>query len=202
MAQYYAFGLLLLYFFLLVGEFFIPSAGLIGIAAIVAALATIAVAFAESMYLGMIYTGTISVTTPIVLYFMIRVWPHTPLGRRILNRRPGDRFEVEERKMRDGTPIKDLIGRTGVAKTDLLPSGMVIIDDQKLDAVSTGMPIDAGSRIVVLNTTAGKVQVRAARADENVSADSSSASQKSEEQLSSQQTLEGSLDSLDLDSLE
>ena len=193
MGHYYAFGLLLLYFFLLVAEFFIPSAGLIGVAAIVAAVVTIAVAFAGGMNLGMIYTGTIFMTTPIILYYMIRIWPHTPLGRRILNRRPGDRFEVAERTMRDGTPIKELVGRVGVAKTDLLPSGMVIIDDQKLDAVSTGMPIDAGNQVVVLSTTAGKIQVRAARADEFVAP---------QPEPPASQALEGSLDSLDLDSLD
>jgi membrane-bound ClpP family serine protease len=66
----------------------------------------------------------------------------------------------------DGTPLEDLVGRIGIAQTNLLPSGMVLIDGRKLDAVSTGMPIDAGAPVIVIKTHAGKIQVRLAHEKE------------------------------------
>jgi membrane-bound ClpP family serine protease len=67
--------------------------------------------------------------------------------------------------------MSELVGHFGTAKNDLLPSGMVVIDGKKIDAISTGMPIDAGTTVIVTNTDAGRVHVRAAtdedRPDEN-----------------------------------
>ncbi|NND97059.1 MAG: NfeD family protein [Pirellulaceae bacterium] len=160
MAIYYSIGLLLLFLVFLVAEFFVPSAGLIGGAAFVCAVAAIACGFAHSPTLGFVMTASVSLSTPAVLYFMIRLWPHTPIGRRILNRRPGDVHRHKERTTRDGKALSELVGSVGVAKTDLLPSGLVLVNGQKLDAVSSGMAIDKGTEVVVIRTIANKIQVR------------------------------------------
>ena len=103
----------------------------------------------------------------LVLFGMLRAWPHTPIGRRMLNRRPGQLASVPPRRTTSrGTPLDELIGHVGTAKTDLLPSGMVIIDGEKIDAVSIGMPIDAGTKVVVTSVEAGRVHVRAATEDD------------------------------------
>ena len=41
-----------------------------------------------------------------------------------------------------------------------------MIDDQKLHAVSLGMPIDAGTTVIVTKTHGRKIQVRPARDEE------------------------------------
>ena len=48
----YAIGLLILFYILLVGEFFLPTGGLMGVAAVVSAIAAIAVAFTHSTTAG------------------------------------------------------------------------------------------------------------------------------------------------------
>jgi len=164
MALYYSLGFLALFFVCLILEFFVPSAGLIGVAAFVAAVVAILSAFGHSVFAGSVVSSIVVVSTPAILYFMIRMWPHTPIGRRILNRKPGQRFDRKEQTLRDGTPMVDLIGQVGVAVTDLLPSGRVLIEGRKLDAVSIGMPIDAGSDVVVTKIVARKIQVRIADA--------------------------------------
>ena len=123
---------------------------------------------------------------------MIRVWPHTPIGRRMLNRRPGQQADsAPMRTASDGTPMSELVGHFGTAKNDLLPSGMVVIDGKKIDAMSTGMPIDAGTTVIVTSTDAGRVHVRAVtdedRSDENEATPQSPAS------------LEESLESFDVE---
>ncbi|QEF99721.1 hypothetical protein Mal15_37870 [Stieleria maiorica] len=158
----YSLALLALFFVLLVGEFFIPSAGMVGVAAAIAATTSIVIAFTHSAAAGFVVTATVLVSTPVVLYLMIRFWPHSPIGKRILNRRPGQVDEPTESRLRSGEKRKDLVGHVGVAKTNLLPSGLVVIDGKRLDAVSDGSPIDAGTPIVVISAVAGKLRVRVA----------------------------------------
>ncbi len=194
MPIYYSLGLLIIFYLLLVGEFFVPSGGLVGAGACVAAITAIIIAFTHSSSAGLAVTVVVVASTPVVLLFMIRLWPHTPIGRRMLNRRPGQLAPEHSRMMPDGTPIGDWIGRIGTAKTDLLPSGLVTIGDKKLDAISTGMPIDAGTAVIVIKTHGRQIQVRAAQEEEIKAAhDESSAPPPASE---------SPLESLDLESLE
>lgn len=167
MSLIYAVLLLLLFYFLLVLEFFLPTGGMIGAAALAALVASVLVAFSHSVAAGVTILLIALATTPIIFLMMVRIWPHTPIGRRMLNRRPGELKEIVPKRTSRGTPLEELVGRIGIAKTDLLPSGLVTIDSQKLDAVSIGMPIDAGSRVIVTKTDTGKIHVRAALDDES-----------------------------------
>jgi membrane-bound ClpP family serine protease len=190
----YSIALLVLFFILLAAEFFIPSAGLVGAAAAVAAAASIAIAFTHSTAAGFSVIATIAVSTPLLLYAMVRYWPHSPIGRMILNRRPGQVDEPVESRVRSGELRKQLVGRIGVAKTNLLPAGLVVIDGQRLDAVSDGTPIDAGTQIVVINSIAGKLRVREAGPGD-LAPEDTAVQRRSE-------ALETTLESLDLDGLD
>ncbi|MEM6471121.1 MAG: NfeD family protein [Planctomycetota bacterium] len=158
----YSLGLLLLFIVLLIGEFLVPSAGTVGIAAVLCGVAAIAVAFSHSMVAGGLMISAVAACTPMILYFMVQYWPYSPIGRIILNRRPGQVDELPESTIRSGEKRKDLVGKMGIAKTNLLPAGLVTIDGNRLDAVSDGSPIDAGSNVVVVSAVAGKLKVRLA----------------------------------------
>ena len=194
MPLYYAIGLLFLFYVLLVGEFFLPTGGLMGIGAVVTAIAAIAVAFTHSATAGLAMLTVIAATTPVIFLAAVRVWPHTPIGRRILNRRPGEIDGGPRRTLADGTPMTELVGQTGAAATDLLPSGQVTIGSRKLNAVSTGMAIDKGTRVVVVKVIAGKVQVRPADVGDRETDD--------DPVPRSPESLESPLESLDIESLE
>lgn len=190
----YSLGLLVLFLLLLVAEFFVPSAGIVGIASAVAAIASIAIAFTHSMVAGIAVMSVVAISTPAILYAMVRFWPHTPIGKLILNRRPGQIDEPIESRLRSGEKRKELIGRLGVAKTNLLPSGLVVIDGNRIDAISEGSAIDAGTDVVVVSTIAGKIRVRIAR-------DSDYSPQQAEVQRRTQ-AIETSLESMDLDAFD
>lgn len=190
----YSLALLILFFLLLVAEFFIPSAGVVGVAAAIAAITSIVIAFTHSMAAGIVMLGVITISTPVILYAMICLWPHTPIGKLILNRRPGQIDEPIESRLRSGEKRKELIGRLGIAKTNLLPSGLVVIDGKRIDAVSEGSPIDAGTDVVVISTVAGKIRVR-------VAGPGDFAPQQAEVQRKTE-AIETSLESLDLDDLD
>ena len=55
-----------------------------------------------------------------------------------------------------------LVGKLGVAKSVMLPSGAVVIDGQTIDALSEGMPIEAGQRVRVIEVRGNRVVVRPA----------------------------------------
>ncbi|TWT76409.1 hypothetical protein CA13_69030 [Planctomycetes bacterium CA13] len=169
MPLYYAYGLLLLFYFLLVLEFFVPSGGLVGVGAVIVVFGALVIAFSHSFTAGLTLLLVVAATTPIVFIGAIRAWPHTPFGRRILNRRPGQTdSNKSNRKLADGTRLDELAGRIGTAKTNLLPSGLVSLDSVRVDAVSQGMPIDAGTRVIVTKVEAGKIHVRPVTPDEEL----------------------------------
>lgn len=187
MPLYYAVGLLVLFYLLIIVEFFLPSGGLVGVGAAAAALAAIVIAFSHSPTTGGSMLLVVAASTPVLFVFLMRLWPYTPIGRQILNRMPGMTDPpVAERKTARGTPLRELVGRVGVAKTNLLPSGVVVVEEQKLDAVSLGMPIDAGTPVIVARIQGGRVQVRPAEPEE----------------LHTTPPTGGSLDTIDIESLE
>ncbi|MCM3788471.1 nodulation efficiency protein NfeD [Domibacillus indicus] len=54
----------------------------------------------------------------------------------------------------------DLIGKTGKTKTPLRPSGTVVIDGERIDAVAEGVFIPAGVEVAVVKTEGVRVVVR------------------------------------------
>lgn len=54
----------------------------------------------------------------------------------------------------------DLIGREGVTKTPLRPSGTVIVDDERIDAVTEGGFIKANERVKIVKVEGSRIVVR------------------------------------------
>jgi membrane-bound serine protease (ClpP class) len=54
-----------------------------------------------------------------------------------------------------------LVGQTGTAATNLMPSGKAEFDGQLVDVISDGLAIDRGQSIVVTKTRGNRVLVRA-----------------------------------------
>ncbi len=191
MTLLYAVLLLLAFYLMLVGEFLLPTGGLMGFGAAAALISTLVISFSHSMTTGLVMLAVIVISTPLLMTGLLRVWPHTPIGRRMLNRRPGQLADVAPpRTTLAGTRLDELVGKLGVAKSNLLPSGLVLIDGEKIDAFSIGMPIDAGEPTIVVAVKAGRVQVRLATAEDIAAADPTPKSPPA---------LEQSLESLDFD---
>ena len=66
-------------------------------------------------------------------------------------------------------PRRALMGRVGVARTKMLPSGAVEIDGQMIDAVTQGQAIEPGTYVVVSEVRANRVVVRPAGKDQRPS---------------------------------
>ncbi len=70
----------------------------------------------------------------------------------VLNEEIGHDDELEDRQK--------LIGQTGVALTDLHPSGRALINESRLDVISEGQQIEKGRKITVVSTSGPSIFVR------------------------------------------
>jgi membrane-bound ClpP family serine protease len=142
-------------------EVFIPSGGILGILSIASLMAGIIVAFYHrGAEIGFLFLAITAVAVPTALVLAFRWWPKTPMGRRLLLDVPTSEEVLPDSPQRRA--LRQLVGKLGTAKTVMLPSGAVVIDGQTFDALSEGMPIEAGQRVRVIEVHGNRVVVRPA----------------------------------------
>lgn len=152
----WAFLLMLLGCALMVLEVFIPSAGILGFLSATSFLGAIYFAFQRGGATGLTFTLGVMVVVPVVLSLAFKYLPYTPIGKALLGTLPTDE------EVLPSDPRKALVGRVGVARSKMLPSGAVEIDGQMIDAVTQGLPIDPGQYVEVIEVRANRVVVRPA----------------------------------------
>jgi membrane-bound serine protease (ClpP class) len=141
-------------------EVFIPSGGIIGTISAVCFIASIIIAFNQSAVTGLAFTTVAVVAVPAVLALAFQYWPKTPMGKAFLGELPTDAEVLLE------DPRRALLGRVGVARSKMLPSGAVEIDGQMVDAITQGQAIEPGMYVTVMEVRANRVVVRPAGKDE------------------------------------
>ena len=156
---YWSIVLVAIGLFIMVLELFVPSAGMLGILAILLFVAGIIVGFIESITMGI---GLLVVTLLLVLLLfavMVKVWPHTPIGRRILIA-PVDSPDDVLPHSEHVDEMYESLGQLGIAKTKMLPSGIVMVNGRKFDALSDGLPISQGATIKVVAVKGNRMIVQ------------------------------------------
>jgi membrane-bound ClpP family serine protease len=141
-------------------EVFIPSGGVLSLLAAAALIGSVLIAFRRGPVTGFAFTVTMLVAVPAALTLAIKYFPKTPMGRAILGELP------KEEEVRPEDPRRALIGRVGVARSKMLPSGAIEIDGQMVDAMSQGQVIEPGQYVVVVEVRGNRVVVRPAEKDE------------------------------------
>lgn len=95
-------------------------------------------------------------------YFLRRYLHRTPfLNRMVLIPPSGEDLEDLSRR-ETVVSYDDLLGRTGVARTRLTPSGKAMIDDELVSVVTDGGHIDKGQPIRVIAVTGNRIEVELA----------------------------------------
>jgi membrane-bound ClpP family serine protease len=147
---------------LLLLELFIPSAGVLGFLAIMALVTSVVTVFRyEGMASGTAYLTAVVVLLAAMALLLIRWWPNTPIGRRILNLpRPPPRGPRHDDASNERKARSELVGQIGRAKTKMLPSGAIVIAGRTYDAVSQGGPIEVGQAVKVVDVRANRIVVR------------------------------------------
>jgi membrane-bound ClpP family serine protease len=145
---------------ILVLEVFIPSGGILSIVSTAAFIGAIAFAFQRGPATGFVFVASTVVAVPLVLALAFKYWPMTPMGKAFIGELPSA-ADVAPEDSRRG-----LLGRVGVARSKMLPSGAVEINGQMIDAMSQGQAIDPGQYVVVIEVRANRVVVRPAKGEE------------------------------------
>lgn len=145
---------------LAVMEIFFPSAGILGFLSAGSILASIIVGFQHSAAVGFTILGVAVFGLPTVVVLAFRYWPRTAMGRRVMLLAPASKDVLPQDSEREY--LKSLVGRIGRAKCKMLPGGAIAIDGRTVDAVSEGMPIEAGQPVRVIQVRANRVVVRLA----------------------------------------
>jgi membrane-bound serine protease (ClpP class) len=152
---------------LVVLEVFIPSGGIISILAGVAFITSLIIAFWEGpttgTATGLVFVGIMVFAIPTLIMMAFKYWPKTRMGKAFLGELP------REDEVAPEDPRRALIGRVGVARSKMLPSGAVEIDGQMIDAVTQGQAIEPGAYVAVVEVRANRVVVRPAGKDQRPS---------------------------------
>jgi membrane-bound ClpP family serine protease len=155
-------GLLATALLLVVVEVFVPSGGLISLLSLGCAIAGIVCLFQISTAWGIAGILSVLVLAPLALGFALKIWPSTPIGRRLIL---GDRSEEEIaqeklREMRERDLVKALVGTEGLALTDLRPVGTVQVGGKRYEALAEGKIVPAGTRVRITAAQDNQIRVR------------------------------------------
>jgi membrane-bound ClpP family serine protease len=152
---------------LVVLEVFIPSGGIISILAGVSFIASIIIASWEGPTTGpatgFIFFAVAIFAIPTLVLLAFKYWPKTRWGKAFLGELPREDEVLTE------DPRRELIGRVGIARSKMLPSGAVEVDGQMIDAIAQGRAIEPGTYVVIIEVRANRVVVRPAAKDQRPS---------------------------------
>ncbi|MEN8149001.1 MAG: NfeD family protein [Planctomycetota bacterium] len=149
-------GLLTLSFALAIIEVFIPSFGALAIMSLSSLVGAIWFGFQEGPVLGWTLAGTAAVGMPTLLVMSFKIFPKTKLGKHMILSAPESHPEPATRSDRT-----DLVGKEGVARSALRPSGTAEFDGERLDVVTRGELVDTGTRIRIIENRGNRIVVRA-----------------------------------------
>ncbi|WP_207420546.1 NfeD family protein [Desertivirga brevis] len=169
LAEHWEIGLFLLGIILLLLEVFvIPGFGVAGILGIICLIAGLALSMVLNNWFDFTVTGPEKLTTAVltVIGAMVAAIIVSVIFGKSLMRSPVFQRLVLQDEQRSqqgyvsGKQVGALVDKTGVAKTDLRPSGKVVIDEKWYDAVSLDGFINQGSQVLVIKQENYNVFVR------------------------------------------
>lgn len=137
-----------------VAEVFFVSLGLLSVIAGAFILTGDYLAFQYSQTFGWVMVALQLVLIPLLIRGAFLVLPKLPFGRRML-------LEAPETPRGHGSPDHDaLVGRQGKSLSDLRPSGVALVGEQRMSVVAVGPFIPEDTEIQVVGVEGSEVRVR------------------------------------------
>ena len=154
-------GLMAIGLLLVIVEVFVPSGGLIALTATGCSIAGIYCLFRYSTTWGLAGVLAMLVLGPAAFAFALKIWPSTPIGRRIMGERPPEVVEAERlADLRHREEWQALVGAEGTVVTDLRPVGLAEIDGRRYEVLAQSIFIPAGSKVRVSVVEGNQIKVR------------------------------------------
>ena len=142
-------------------DIFVPSGGMLLILALSAAFASILFGFRSGNTMGMTMLTIVIASIPIFAVVAIKIWPHTPIGKRIILSLPqhdADMAGSSDRK------LTQWIGTLVRADSPLMPSGQIRIGSQYLNAIAESGVVEEGQNVEVIGVKERNLIVRPTQA--------------------------------------
>ncbi|MFH1038795.1 MAG: NfeD family protein [PVC group bacterium] len=134
-------------------EVFIPG-GIVGTLGAVAMIGSVILGFTDrGTAFGFYWMGGVLILTLFGLYLSIRFLPRSPAGRRLFLHSSEAGYAVA------GEEGEGLIGKTGLAFTDLRPAGLIDVEERRIDVVTGGEYIVKGRTVTVIGVEGNRVIV-------------------------------------------
>lgn len=140
---------------LLLGEYFFATGGLLIVAAVLCFMAALGIIGIYGS-LQELVAGSVAVAlgVPLLTFGAVYSW------KRVFGGDPSPAAEASIAEMPEIAELDALRGRYGQALSPLRPSGVAEFDGRKIDVLTEGLMIDAGSWVKCVDVKPGKVIVR------------------------------------------
>jgi membrane-bound ClpP family serine protease len=136
---------------LVLAEVLLPTHGVLAAAAVLAVVGGVVACYRVDFWLGTgAFFGT-AILTPLLGALLVKVWPHTPVGRRV----------TLPPVQNTPPPTTVRVGQAGTTVSELRPTGIVEFEFDRVEAVSEHGLIDPGRRVTVVAVHDGRPTVRA-----------------------------------------
>lgn len=147
---------------ILTAEVFIPSGGLLGVITFLALVVSLVFAYRAwgsahpSVFWA--FCAVLLLLVPTALGGAFYVLPRTELGKRVLLEAPTSEELTPFAK--ETERLTKLIGRFGKTVTPLNPGGMILLDGERLHAISEGLIVEPGQAVEILEVRGTRLLVR------------------------------------------
>jgi membrane-bound serine protease (ClpP class) len=148
-------------------EIFVPAGGLIGIAGGGAIIAAVILAYTQGgTSVGVIVLAAALVLAPATIIVAFKLFPATPLGKRIIlgtTLGSGDGEEGEGPGAEgSGAKARARVGDRGTASSVLKPTGVATIRGKRYSVLTRGEYLTAGTELEVIRVEGNRILVREA----------------------------------------
>jgi membrane-bound ClpP family serine protease len=144
-------------FLLITAEVFIPSGGALTVLSIISFVLSFVTAFRVSVIVGVVFVVVAVVAIPLLLSKLLKIFPETFIGKLLVLRGPKGHNEVATSP--EGR-LQKFLGKRGITKSVLRPSGIAEIDGERIDVVTEGMAIEPNRPVEVIGTRGIALVVR------------------------------------------
>ena len=138
----------------IIAEIILPSGGILSILATGLFGYSLYLVFAHiSTSAGIVFVIADIILIPILVYFGIKFMARSPVTLRT-------KLSKENGVTSQPPDHNDYLGSQGVAVTDLRPSGVATIEDERLDVVTQGEYIEKQTQIIVIAVRGNQIVVK------------------------------------------
>lgn len=129
-------------------DIFLPSGGMLLILCLASSVASVLFGFRSGNTLGMIMLTLVVASVPVFVFLAIKIWPNTPMGRRIILGLPQQ--AAAERKATANADNAIPLGKVFLADSPLMPTGYIKMGYRHVNAIAEVGIIEAGQHVEVV----------------------------------------------------